>query len=224
MKVASTRFYRYAEHRAEKTKIPGWLSSKERQILYALGRWLPGPITEFGSWCGLSGTAIARGIKDSGKSKEFRTYDLVLTEDQFRPIPSGRGLFLPGDDITHGICSEESYQTEIRPFITAPGGSTAILKANLAAIGMLEKVNVFTGDFRLHKPVVSNVLFCDCLHDEHEIKVNAPSLKDWLKPGSILACHDLGRIPDLVAALRKQLPLGHGVTIDSIYLTEVSAS
>jgi hypothetical protein len=65
-------------------------------------------------------------------------------------------------------------------------------------LGVLDKVKFFTGDFRNHEPIVSNVLFCDCLHDEYEIKENAAALVPWLRTGSILACHDLGRIPDLI--------------------------
>lgn len=224
MKVANTRFYRYAEHRAERTKIPGWLSAKERQILYALGRWLPGPITEIGSWCGLSTTAIARGIHDSGGGKEFKTYDLVLTEDQFRPVDGGIGLFLPSDDYIHGICSEESFLRDIYPIVSAPGGTNGLLKKHLERLGFLKKTEIFVGDFRTHASVASNVLFCDCLHDEAEIEANAPALRPWLRSGSIFACHDIGGVPSLISSLRKRLPIGHGVTIDSIYLAEISAS
>ena len=46
-KVASTRFYSYADER----RITGWLSRRERQTLYALGRWIPGPIR---SWIRLT--------------------------------------------------------------------------------------------------------------------------------------------------------------------------
>ena len=221
MRIAATRFYRYDEHRAEKTRIRGWLTPKERQILYACGRWLSGPMTEIGSWCGLSTTAIARGIKDSGEAKPFKTYDLVLQEDYFRPTQGGIGMFLPGDKVSRGICSEESYLTEIRPVITAPGGSKNVLTRNLAARGLLGQVEILTGDFREQAPVESKFIFCDCLHDEYEIETNTQPLRAWLRPGSILACHDLGRIPALITALRKKLPLGHAVAVDSIYLAEV---
>jgi hypothetical protein len=88
-------------------------------------------------------------------------------------------------------------------------------------------VQIFTGDFRDEKPVRSNVLFCDCLHDEHEVTQNAPSLLAWLQPGSLLACHDVGGggvgNTDLISSLRKHIPLGHGVVVDSTYVAEVAS-
>src|SRR5216683_6599773 len=98
-RVANTRFYRPDEH----AKIPGWMTPKERQMLYALARHLPGPITEIGSWVGLSTTAIACGIRDSKQAKQFLTYDLKLTESQFRPVDGGIGLFIGDDLIPSGI-------------------------------------------------------------------------------------------------------------------------
>jgi hypothetical protein len=217
-KVANTRFYRHAEQ----SGIPGWLSPKERQVLYALGRWLPGPITEIGSWVGLSTTAIARGIKDSKQPKEFRTYDLRLTEDQFRLIPGGIGSFLPNDDVCHAVCTEEFYRVEIQPILSSPGGSNGMLKRHLADLGLLDNTEIFVGDFRAAQPITSSVLFCDCLHDDDEIRLNAPALGPWLQRGSILACHDVGGVTSGIDLLRKHVPLGHGLVIDSLYVAEVS--
>jgi hypothetical protein len=216
-KVAATRFYRYAEERA----IPGFISAKERQILYALARWLPGPITEIGAWLGRSTTAMARGVRDSGQPKEFRTYDLKLSEDQFRPVVGGIGWFVDDEDVPRGICSEEIYQQDMLPVLRAPGGANGMLKRNLAMLGLLEMSQIFVGDFRSFPPVTSGVLFCDTLHDEHEIRVNAPALRPWLTKGSILACHDVGNSKPLIDLLRTQIPLGHGVSVDLLYITEV---
>ena len=217
-KIASTRFYRYSEH----LQIPGWMTPKERQALYALARYLPGPITEIGSWIGLSTTAIARGVKDSKQPKQFRTYDLKLTEHQFRPVEGGIGMFINDGDAPSGICTEESYLREIKPVITAPGGSNGMLKRHLSMLGLLENVHILVGDFRSFSPVASGFLFCDALHDEREILANAPALKPWLLPGSILACHDVGNSKQLIDLLREQIPLGHGVAVDSLYVVEVA--
>src|SRR5262249_5491352 len=63
------------------------LSYSERKAnIVCASRWLPGPIIEIGSWCGLSTTAIAQGIRDSGERKSFHTYDLALTLDSIRPV------------------------------------------------------------------------------------------------------------------------------------------
>jgi predicted O-methyltransferase YrrM len=58
----------------------------ERHVLYALARWLSGPVTEIGSWLGLSTVALAQGIRDGGSVTKLDTYDLALTEKNFRML------------------------------------------------------------------------------------------------------------------------------------------
>jgi hypothetical protein len=216
--IARTRFYNHSDHQT----VPGMISPRERQMLYAMGRWLPGPVVEIGSWLGLSTTAIARGICDSRTPKKFDTFDLKLTPEMLRPVEGGRALFLPGDPIAHGACSEQYYQKEIFPFINAPGGSNRLLVDNLERLGLSKFVVAHVGDFRSWPAHLCSWVFCDALHDLHEIEVNAPYLQSFLQTGSVLACHDVGGRPELVAALREKLPLGHAVTVDLLYVAEVA--
>src|SRR5689334_2335779 len=67
----------------EYAKIFGWLTPRERQALYTLGRYLPGPFVEIGAWVGLSTATIALGIKDSGERKAFTTHEFGVTEENF---------------------------------------------------------------------------------------------------------------------------------------------
>jgi hypothetical protein len=217
LRAAATRFYRPSDH----LEIRGFHTPKERQILYALARWLPGPIIEIGSWCGLSTTAIAQGIRDSGERKSFHTYDLALTLDNIRPVDGGMGLFLDGDDVPHGVCTEELYQRDILPVLSAPGSSQGELRKNLERLGLTELVSIHVGDFRSFAPMVGGFVFCDSLHDLHEISCNAPALRHFLRPGSILACHDIVIDPKLLAAVRASLPLGYGVSVDWLHIAEV---
>jgi hypothetical protein len=217
LRAAATHFYQRSEH----SKILGFHSPKERQILYALARWLPGPIIEIGSWCGLSTTAIARGIRDSGKTKLFHTYDLALTPENFRRIDGGIGLFLDGDAVSHGVYTEELYQRWIYPVLRAPGSSQAALRKNLERLGLAKFVNIHVGDFRSFPPIVGGFVFCDTLHDLYDISCNAPALRRFLRPGSILACHDINHDPNLLAAVREILPLGYGVNVDGLHIAEV---
>jgi hypothetical protein len=69
---------------------------------------------------------------------------------------------------------------------------------------------------------VGGWVFCDALHDLHEIEVNAPHLKSFLQTGSVLACHEVGAKPELIAALRKKVSLGHAVTVDLLYVAELA--
>jgi hypothetical protein len=216
LRAAATHFYRRSEH----SEIRGYMSPKERQILYALARWLPGPIVEIGSWCGLSTTAIARGIRDSGKMKSFHTYDLALTLDNMRPVDGGMGLFLDGDDVPHGVCTEELFKRDILPVLSADGSSQAALRKNLERLGLAKLVTIHTGDFRNFRPIVSGFVFCDAMHDLYEISCNAPALRRFLRPGSILACHDITD-PNLLAAVREILPLGYGVNVNLLHIAEV---
>jgi hypothetical protein len=203
--------------------IPGWLSPRERQTLYALARWLPGPILEIGSWLGLSTTAIAKGIRDSGEHKRFDTIDLPLTQDNFRPVAGGIGWFPHRDRAVQvSVGSEEAFCAEILPVISAPGGSNAMLKQNLARLELTEFVRIHVGDFREYPGYCCGLVFCDTLHNLREVTLNGPHLRKFLGPNSIIACHDLGWNPSLVAALRDTLPLGHGAVIDSLYIAETA--
>jgi hypothetical protein len=215
-KVARTPFYQPSH-----PDIPGWMTPLELHTLYALARWLPGPITEIGSWLGRATSALARGVVDSGSAQPVHTYDLRLTQDNFRKVNGMIGMFLPEDDVARGLCSEEMYQSEILPVLMARGGSSAILRDNLARLGLLHLVKINVGDFRSFSPIVSGFVFCDAMHDDHEIEVNAPALVQWMRSGSILACHDVGRSELLIGKLRRILVLGHGLSIDSLYVSEV---
>jgi predicted O-methyltransferase YrrM len=217
LRAANTRFYQPSEH----CEITGWHSPKERQILYALARWLPGPIIEIGSWCGLSTTAIARGIRDSGKKKSFHTYDLELTVDNFRPVDGGIGLFLDGDNVAHGVCSEEVYRRNILPILNEPGSAEGALRRNLERLGLANFVTIHRGDFRNFPAIQGGFVFCDAMHDLHEISSNGPALRRFLRPGSILACDDIVLDPGLLAAVREILPLGYGVNVHSLHIAEV---
>ena len=216
-KVAATRFFSYSDHR----EIAGWMTARERQTLYALARWLPGPIVEIGSWVGLSTTAIAQGIRDSGQSKRFDTFDLKLTPDNFRPVEGGMGFFVPDDPVAVATTTELSYRTDVLPILSKPGGSNEVLRANLARLGLPKFVNDHIGDFRRAPAHPCRWMFCDTLHSLREIEVNAPYLQRFLYPNSILACHDIGHQPELIAALRNVIPLGHSVEIDSLFVAEV---
>jgi predicted O-methyltransferase YrrM len=218
-RVARTRFFRPEEQE----KIAGWLTPQERHMLFALARWLPGPILEIGPFAGLSTTAIARAVRDSGTAKLFETVELNPTTANFRPHDDGVGFFVPGDDRPHGVCSVQAYEEKIRPVLESPGGIVGTLRRNLERLGLSGFVTVHVGDFRELPSRPYRFIFCDSLHDEAEISDNAPHLNRFLEPGSVLACHDVGRRAELIAALRDHIPLGHGFTIDSLYVAETIA-
>jgi predicted O-methyltransferase YrrM len=219
-RVSRTRFSCSDEH----SNIPGWLTANERRALYALARWAPGPILEIGSWVGLSTTAIARGIKDSGVNKAFDTIDLNPTIEWFRPCADGTiGFYLPNQSEPFGKCSEDEFKKSIAPIVSIPGGPVTLLRKHLTRCGLDNLVSIHVGDFRNLPLRKYRFVFCDALHDQNEITHNAAELDRFLAPGSVLACHDIGRNPEYIAALRGVITLGHGISIDSLYIVEATA-
>jgi hypothetical protein len=62
-------------------------------------------------------------------------------------------------------------------------------------------VSIHVGDFRSFAPMVGGFVFCDSLHDLHEISFAID--------------------PKLLAAVRASLPLGYGVSLDWLHIAEV---
>lgn len=206
-----------------RTGLAGWLYPNERRMLYGLARNSPGPITEIGSWVGLSTIAIAKGIVDSQQTKKFYSFDLPLTVDNFRPLPDGRiGMFVDGQNKPMGACSQSSYFNEILPILEVPGGPRAVLMLNLKRYKVSDIPIVITNDFKACDPIPSFLLFCDALHDEAEINVNAPRLRPFLISGGIFACHDIGQLPCRIKQLTDLLPLRCGVSVDNLYIAQVN--
>jgi predicted O-methyltransferase YrrM len=215
--AAKTKFYRQRDHET----IRGWMTPGERQTLYSLARHMPGPITEIGPWVGLSTVAIAQGIRDSAQTKQFVTYDLGLTTDNFRPIDDKIGMFLPDSDAPLGTCSVEAYNTEILPVLESPGGQIGMLRSNLEKFSVSDLVEIRIGDFKQKTPRTSGFVFCDALHDMTEVETNGPALLPYLKSGSILACHDIGHHQTQIDRLRSIVGGGYGISVDSLFVIEI---
>lgn len=215
-KVLSSDYWKPDEHR----DIHGWLTRDERRIIYGLGRFMPGPILEIGSWAGLSTTAIARGIADSGEHKDFETIDLNPLVADFRPYAEGIGFFPNGTPTPFGVTTFEAFEA-MKPVLEYPGGVVGLLRDNLIKTGLSDLVKVHVGDFKKLPPKTYPVVFCDALHDLPEIANNAPGLVGFLDRGSILACHDVGKDPELITALDGIVPVRTSAVIDSLYIAEI---
>ncbi len=216
-RVAETRFF----HDADVRSIDGWLHPAERQLLYGLGLHMDGPILEIGAWVGLSTVAIARGIRASGQDKAFTSCDLGLTTDHFRPVEDGMiGMFVDGENM--GNCSQRAYRETMLPILSSPGGAAGQLKRNLKSAGVDDLVEVVLGDFKTLDLPVANVLFCDATHNLKEIETNAPGLRRLLRPGSIIAFHDVCTDPKLIAAVKAEFPVRHHAAVRSLFVGEIA--
>jgi hypothetical protein len=203
--------------------IGGWMNSDEQRALYALGRFSVGPIMEIGPWLGLSTCCIAQGIRDSGSFKKFVTCELAPTLKNFRAVDAESvGFFYPEDsELPMGVCSLELFERDIKPVLGHPQGLLGQLKSNLARMDVDELVEVFVGDFRNSADETYGFLFTDSMHDENEINRNAPDLKRFIGPGSILACHDSNETNE--RCLSQYIEFSYSFTVGSLFVGEVAA-
>lgn len=200
--------------------IAGWLRPNERKALYALARWLPGPFLEIGPWVGLSTSIIAYAIKDSGNEKFFITSELNPKLPNYRPHDGGVGFFVPPESVEPcGVCSVEVFETSIKPVVMEDGGVLGRLKANLASKNLDSFVRVIEGDFSRVPDLTCSFVFSDTMHDPAEIQRNAPRLRRFLKPGTILACHDTDRKNE--EELRRHIAFGECIQVDSLFVGQV---
>ncbi len=201
--------------------VPGWLTPAEQRALYSLARWAPGPFLEIGPWLGLSTVTLALGIADSGEKKDFVTREINPTSANFRPIDAEHiGLYIPPESTeSMGVCSRESFERDIEPVVSDPGGVAGHLKENLARCGVAERVRVSLGDFRELEAQPYRFVFSDALHDELEIRRNSPHLRRFLSVGSILACHDTTDAN--VKLLNEYFRFGEYFRADSLFVAEI---
>jgi hypothetical protein len=201
--------------------IAGWLRPEEKKVLYALSLWLPGPFLEIGAWVGLSTSIIACGIRDSKENKQFITAELNPSIHNFKPVLDGIGFFNPVDSTTpSGVCSLELFERDIKPFVSQPGGIIGMLNKNLTDLQLQDYVQIVEGDFRRVPKLNYRFIFSDTMHDTHEILNNAPSIRELVSSGTILACHDT--TSENEKTLRQCIDFNKTFIIDSLFVGEVA--
>ena len=202
--------------------ISGWSSYYERRTLYALGRYVDGPLLEIGAWAGRSAICLANGIADSGKKKEFITCELAPTMDNFRPVNDKEvGFFYPVESLVNmGNATLESFNDVIKPILTSEGGILGHLDRNLRRFGLAELVQVFKGDFRDLPPRPFRFLFSDALHSVDEVRNNLPGLQKLLGSGSIFSAHD--STDENIALFKERFNFGYSFRVDSLFVGQIS--
>jgi hypothetical protein len=127
------------------------------------------------------------------------------------------GFYVPAEStVSVGSCSADVFEREIRPVLDQPSGLAGQLNTNLKLAGVDRVVRVSLGDFRDLETRPYRFVFCDAMHDEVEIRRNAPDLRRFLDSGSILACHDTS---DANAKLLRQVfDFGDFFRADSLFV------
>lgn len=159
----------------------GWLNATDMQILYSLAALVPGPILEVGSWLGRSTVAISAGIRDSGENKIFDTVDFGITS------PSEWEALLKEDFARFG------KDDVVARSIFQPGGSIGVMIENLRKAGLLPYVTSIIRGVSTKVPLRSsyNMVFCDTLHGEREVREYGDFLNSLIAPGGWLVCDDI---------------------------------
>lgn len=202
--------------------VDGWITIKERQLLYAFGRWHPGPFLEIGSWVGMSTCHLSSGIRDSGLTKHFVTCDLNPTAANFRRTAEGMGFYYPADSAENmGSCSMREYKEEVEPVITSPAGVLGTLRRNLRRHGLEKFVNIHEGSYSDLPEQRFGFIFVDAMHTPTEIARNAALLEPFLSAGTLLICHDLKCHPDNERTLRRSFSYGHTIALDQMFIGEI---
>ena len=120
-----------------------------------------------------------------------------------------------------GTCTLQVFEDEVRPVITGPGRVIGELNRNLARLQLDQFVEIREGSFANVEDKGFRFLFVDSMHTPEEIARNAPHLQRHLRPGVILACHDLNCHPDNESALRETFNYGHTFTVDATFVGEI---
>lgn len=204
--------------------VEGWLTTDEQSALYLLARFLPGRALEIGCWLGKSSICLARGRRDGHHSTPLVCCDFFPTEANFRAASPGRiGFYYPTDHPTPmGVGDAADYERTMLPMLRRPGGLRSGFEQNLRQARVWEHIHLHVGDFRtLPADARYDLVFCDAMHDELEIRRNAPDLARLLAPGAVLCCHDSNEAN--IALLRRYFVFADTVLADSLLVGRVVA-
>ena len=164
----------------ENLDIPGWMNGDERRELYGLVMSASGPILEIGHFLGRSTACICAGIRDSGRTTVFHSYDLGFrTDEEFRAFY---------DDMH----KRETPVPELhRQMFQSSRVSTDIARENLERRGLAGFVELISGNFIDLDRGQYAFVFCDAVHEPNEIRHNLPHIMDRSMRPATWAFHDM---------------------------------
>jgi hypothetical protein len=166
------------------TNIPGWFSVMEAEALYMLAATTRADrILEVGHFLGRSTSAICEGLRDSGRTAEFNSFDL--------------GFASPDEFVAHYKKIHTQSPTKVpaeydRLVFAQKKTTTEIAKAHLSRFGLDGYVNLVSGDFTLLSRGQYQFIFCDAMHDIGEITLNLPHVIAASADDCVWAFHDMG--------------------------------
>jgi hypothetical protein len=164
--------------------ITGWFSRRECRRLYVTAAMSSGPILEIGHFLGRSTACICEAIRDVRKPRVFRSYDLG-----FRSSVEFKEYY----DRLHR--SDVPVPPQYEDIVFSKGTTTTEVAAqNLRKLELDCFVRLFSGDaFELDHDKY-DLIFCDAVHESHEIEANVPHLVARSNHGCIWALHDMNQV------------------------------
>jgi hypothetical protein len=163
--------------------IPGWFGVEEAETLYLLAATTTAErMLEVGHFLGRSTSAICEGIRDAGRTVEFKSYDLGFTSPEefvahYRQIHDTVSSQVPAE-YNELVFSQKKTTTEIA-------------RAHLTRFGLETFVNLISGDFTALDQSRYGFIFCDAMHDSGEIGLNLPPVMAASADDCVWAFHDM---------------------------------
>jgi hypothetical protein len=162
--------------------IPGWFSQDEAELLYLLAVMSRGRFLEIGHFLGRSTSAICEGIRDSGRVIEFNSYDLGFnTPEEF--IAFYTKLYYRREFDVPKEYNDMVYSRGIT--------TTSVAREHLARFQLDSYVHLISGDFTTAEATPYDFIFCDAMHDSHEIQANIAAITRSSADDCTWAFHDM---------------------------------
>lgn len=165
------------EIKNRKRRIPGMISTEERQFLMKCARLMagqPGIIVDLGTWLGASSASLAEGVNESGLNSE-KSDNRIITIDRFRWEESMNVHYLsPHAHLDY--LSGESFLPETRTYLRDYEGQIELIESDL------EEYDWNGGDIK--------ILHVDAMKSEALSRQIAKSFFPSLEMNSILIYQD----------------------------------
>lgn len=176
--------------------IPGWFSDAEANALYNLVLSNGGSVLEIGFCFGRSTSCICEAIRDCEQTRIFDSYDMdCKTKEElmvfYRQVHQNPLWEIPS------TFNEYAYDK----------GKTMreVAVENLSWHGLLKFVALHSGDFRTISNMKYDIIFCDAIHDRHEIDLNLGDIERLSNPSCKWAFHDMKA--DNIAYIQQKYPM-----------------
>lgn len=174
------RNHKYNNRELLAFSIPGWFSRAECEYLFELTFLTRGPILEIGHFLGRSTACIAEALKLSGGDRRLCSYDLgLLSEEEFiKFFTDVHNQYVPVPKLAKKIYNQKTTSTDL-----------AII--NLQNLGLIEYVDLISGNFIEIDNGKYGFIFCDAMHELNEIRLNLPQIIKRSEENCIWAFHDM---------------------------------